>query len=118
MSLKIIVEGILKRKTRSMSWLAGQMDKSADGFRLSLMRGSIKFIDLKKMASILDVPIERFFMEDPQKYDKSKSASRLSEPENEYTDLKTSLKNCKEMNAALKDQLKDKERIITLLSKK
>ena len=109
MSLKIIVEGILKRKTRSMSWLAGQMDKSADGFRLSLMRGSIKFIDLKKMASILDVPIERFFMEDPQKYDKSKSASRLSEPENEYTDLKTSLvtaeevlKQMRELEAATK----------------
>ncbi len=116
MFLKLVVDGILTEQNRSLSWLAAEMGKTFDGLRLSLIRGSIKYIDIQKMAKILNVPIVRLFT-DPTDFNEE-SRLIINEPAETYhTKYGTELKNCQEMVAALKSQLKDKDKIITLLSK-
>ncbi|WP_316790154.1 hypothetical protein [Pedobacter frigoris] len=117
MFLKNVVDGILKEKNRPMSWLADEMDKTFDGLKLGLVRGSIKYNDLIAMAMILKVSPSVFFESEPAPYKNQKGNETLADTKEEYNDLKSSLKNCKEMLSALKDQLKDKEKIISLLSK-
>jgi len=111
MSLKTIVDGILKDQHRSLSWLAEQMSKTFDGLRLGLIKESIKYKDILLMAQILNVSPCDFF-ELPEKTINPKQ-STLAEAAAEYGD---NLKNCRELNTTLKDQLKDKERIISLLT--
>jgi lambda repressor-like predicted transcriptional regulator len=111
MSLKVIVEEILKEQGRSLTWLAEKVGKTVDGLRLGLMNKSVKYKDLLLMAEVLNVSPCYFFRTDEISVGNKKSA--FAEPAVEYGD---SLKNCRELNAALKDQLKDKERIISLLN--
>jgi hypothetical protein len=118
MSLKNIVDGILKEKSRPMSWLADEMNKTFDGLKLSLIKGSIKYNDIIEMAKTLEVSPAIFFPSASNIYaSQNNTDSTLNESKENYGDLKGSLKNCKEMLAALKDQLKDKEMIISLLNK-
>ena len=116
MFLKHVVDEILKEKTRPLSWLAEEMGKTFDGLKLSLIKGSIKYNDIITMAKVLEVAPSIFFQGTTLAYDKKNNKSNLTESKSEYNDLKGELKNCKEMVATLKDQLKDKERIISLLS--
>ena len=116
MFLKQVVDEILKEKTRPLSWLAEEMGKTFDGLKLSLIKGSIKYNDIITMAKVLEVAPSIFFQSTTLAYDKKNNKSNLTESKSEYNDLKSELKNCKEMVATLKDQLKDKERIISLLS--
>lgn len=111
MELKEIVDNILKEQNRSLSWLATEMGKTFDGLKLSLVKGSVKYIDLKKMAEILQIPAASFFREEPLQ------ENLLQEETPVYTSLKSELNSCKELADALKSQLKDKEHIIQLLSK-
>lgn len=111
MSLKSILDGILKEKHRSLSWLAQSMGKTFDGLRLGLINESIKYKDMLLMAEILEIPPSKFFIENPEGL--ISSHSMVSETTVEYGD---NLKSCRELTATLKDQLKDKERIIALLS--
>ncbi|HMI00971.1 MAG TPA: hypothetical protein VK541_00735 [Pedobacter sp.] len=117
MSLKNIVDGILKEKNRPMSWLADEMGKTFDGLKLSLVKGSIKYNDIIEMAKRLEVPPAVFFRTEHAYGDYNNGDSVLAEAKENYGDLKGNLKNCKEMLAALKDQLKDKETIISLLNR-
>lgn len=110
MSLKAIVEGVLKEQGRSLTWLAEKVGKTVDGLRLGLMNKSVKYKDLLLMAEVLNVSPCYFFKTEEASAFTQKNI--LTEPPAEYGDA---LKNCKELNAALKDQLKDKERIISLL---
>jgi hypothetical protein len=112
MALKSIVEEILRNKKRSLSWLSIEMDKSVDGLRLSLVRESIKYGDINRMAEILEVSPAAFFEKSAKPYREIGSVSKVSEPASQYSDLKY----YKGMCAILKDQLNDKEKIITLLS--
>ena len=59
--LKQIVDDLLKKKQRSLSWLAEQMNKTFDGLKLSVTKGSIKYNDLLLMAEVLDVEVSTFF---------------------------------------------------------
>jgi len=113
MSLKAIIDGIIRDKHRSLSWLAASMGKTFDGLRLGLINESIKYKDILLMAEILEVSPCCFFNTEGLDAD----PNMVSEPAVEYGDLKSTLKSCKEMVATLKDQINDKERIITLLSK-
>ncbi|WP_410222060.1 hypothetical protein [Pedobacter sp.] len=116
MFLKSVVDGILAEQNRSLSWLAAEMGKTFDGLRLSLIRGSIKYLDLQKMAKILNVPVSRFFT-DPAEYD-ILIKTTINEPLEEYNSIyKTEFKSCQEMVETLKSQIKDKDKIIALLSK-
>ncbi|WP_288881356.1 hypothetical protein [Pedobacter panaciterrae] len=117
MVLKRIVDELLKEKSRSMTWLAEKMDKTFDGLKLSLTRGSIKYNDIITLSKVLDVPPATFFQTTVIPYSNKSVESLVSDQKAEYTDLKSNLKNCKEMLAALKDQIKDKDKIISLLSK-
>lgn len=115
MSLKAIIDGIIRDKHRSLSWLAISMGKTFDGLRLGLINESIKYKDILLMAEILEVSPCCFFNKNGEGLEADQNM--VSEPPAEYGDLKSSLKSCKEMVATLKDQINDKERIITLLSK-
>ncbi|WP_316814750.1 hypothetical protein [Pedobacter nyackensis] len=113
MSLKANIDRILRDKHRSLSWLAVSMGKTFDGLRLSLINESIKYKDMLVMAEILNVSPCTFFRTPEDEFSTSQS-NIVTESVSEYGD---SLKSCKELAATLKDQLKDKERIISLLSK-
>nr|WP_121272562.1 hypothetical protein [Pedobacter schmidteae] len=112
MSLKAIVDGILREKHRSLSWLANSMGKTFDGLRLGLINESVKYKDLLLMAEILDVSPANFFNIYIENL--GMVPTMVAESPAEYGD---SLKNCRELAAALRDQINDKERIIALLSK-
>jgi len=117
MDIKNIVDTLLIEKDRPMTWLAEQIGRTYDGLRLSLIRKTIKYSDLVKVAKVLEVEPRIFFGDrEPVPY-KESPVSTLKEEEVKYADLKGNLKNCKEMVAALKDQLKDKEKIISLMNK-
>lgn len=100
-SLKNIVDQYLQEKNRSLSWLAAEMGKTFDGLKLSLVKGSLKYNDIITLLKLLDIkPGVLFGLPDPPAKVKTET------PED---------KNCKEMVAALKSQLKDKDQIIALL---
>ena len=111
MPFKAIVDGMLKEQGRSLTWLANKTGKTVDGLRLGLMNQSVKYKDLLLIAETLNVSPCSFF--DVKEKLTKEQQSLLSEPTVEYGDP---LKNCRELAAALKDQLKDKERIISLLN--
>lgn len=112
MKLKSLVDKALKEQQRSLSWLAGEMDKTFDGLKLSLVKGSLKYTDIIKMAESLNLPASYFFEEE------AVPENMAEEEAVEYQGIKSELKSCKELNAALKSQLADKDRIIELLSEK
>lgn len=115
MSLKKTVDKILREKNRSLSWLAHSIGKTFDGLRLGLLNESVKYKDIVAMARILEVS-PAFFFETGVK-DPNAEENLLAEPKSEYGELKANLKTCKDLIATLKDQVKDKERIISLLKK-
>ncbi|MBE9600866.1 hypothetical protein [Pedobacter sp. MC2016-24] len=117
MNLKQTVDAILKSKSRSLRWLATEMDKTPDGLKLSLVRHSIKYIDIISMSAILDVPISKFFEPEPASEQDQEKALLAAEQKTEDIDLKNSLKAYRELISTLKDQIKDKDRIIKLLDK-
>ena len=117
MLLKSVVDGILKEKSRPMRWLAGEMGKTFDGLKLSLVNGSIKYNDILIMAKILDVPASVFFPEREKSSLEQKEPNFLGDLKPEDKSIRNELKNCREMLSTLKDQLKDKDKIISLLSK-
>lgn len=110
MTLKAIIDKALKDQNRSMSWLALEMNKTFDGLKLSLVKESIKYTDIKRMAAILKIPASYFFQEEDW------IENMVAEEKIEYFSLKTELSSCKELTETLKSQLADKERIINLLS--
>lgn len=114
MSLKANIDQILRDKNRSLSWLALNMGKTFDGLRLGLINESIKYKDMLIMAEILRVSPCTFF-KTPEDDLNIQQDNIVNESTTAYG---TSLKSCRELADALKDQLKDKERIILLLSKK
>jgi len=117
MYLKTIVNEILKKNNRSLSWLSVEMNKTFDGLKLSLLKGSLKYNDLILMSKILNVPPTVFFEETNPTHVLEKEGLQVPEPEHDTSLLEMELRNHKEMLANLRDQLKDKEKIITLLSK-
>jgi len=114
MNLKEAVEKILSDQKRSLSWLAGSMDRTIDGFRLSLINGSIKYNDLVKLIEVLNVPVTLLFPSRqhivPEEYLKTSG-----EPDTGY---KKAVEALQEQVALLKNTVEDKNKIIELLSKK
>lgn len=100
-----------------MTWLSIEMEKTFDGLKLSLTRGSIKYNDIIAMSKALEVPPATFFQTETTPNNHKGSQSLMGEQKGEYSELKNNLKNCREMLTILKDQIKDKDKIISLLSK-
>ena len=117
MLLKSVVDELLKEKNRPMSWLAAELGKTFDGLKLSLMRGSIKYTDIIAMAKVLEVSSSVFFPDGQAQNTDIKNTNFIGEDKTERSKIKYDLKNCREMVAALKVQIKDKDKIISLLSK-
>ena len=117
MELKEIIDNLLKEKNRSLSWLAAQVGKTFDGFRLSLIKESVKYTDLKKISEVLEVtPNVLFGVLVP--YEKIDQDLSMKENKNVTYSLTAELEMHKQLTESLKNQLKDKERIIDLLSQK
>lgn len=116
MDIKSIVDEILIEKNRTFTWLAEEMNKTFDGLKLSLTRESIKYKDLIAMSKALEVHPTTFFDKDSS-YSAANKNRETTDAKSEYSDLKNNLKNCREMMATLKEQIKDKDKIISLLSK-
>lgn len=115
MYLKEVVNKILKDRNRSLSWLEMEMGKTFDGLKLGLTKGSIKYTDLKRMADILEVPVSGFF--EGVDYEEGTPKNILFEEEHQYLRIKKELNSCEELISMLKSQIKDKDKIIELLSK-
>lgn len=116
MYLKETVDKLLKKHNRSLSWLASEMGKSFDGLKLSLVKGSIKYQDLILLSRKLQVHPGELFESDHTGYSPEEWRNVLQEGEAQYNNVKKELFSCKELNEALRNQLKDKERIIELLN--
>ena len=118
MYLKETVARLLKNKNRSLSWLALEMGKSFDGLKLSLVKGSIKYLDIILMAKILETHPGELFESEQGGYSPEEWRNALEEGETQYKNIKKELTACRELNEALKTQVNDKERIIALLHQK
>lgn len=118
MTLKTIVDGLLKKKNRPLNWLAREMKKTDDGLKLSLVRESIKYADIITMSRILEVSPLVFF-ETENNPAPQKLTGNTDNPETRYADkvMKQKLENAEELLNVLRQTLKDREMIINLLSK-
>jgi len=117
MQLKEIVDDLLKKQNRSLSWLALQIGKTFDGLKLSLIKESVKYSDVRKIAEVLNVSPGVLFHYSLEEYQFTEQKNVLEEDVVQYGGLKKELEACKELTETLKDQLKDKEKIIELLNK-
>lgn len=117
MYLKETVDKLLKKRSRSLSWLASEMGKSFDGLKLSLVKGSIKYKDMAVLADKLGVHPGELFESDHSGYTLEEWKSVLEEGEMQYSSVKKELLACKELTETLRNQIKDKERIIELINK-
>lgn len=115
--------GIIERNIRqqskalgiTLSDLAKHIEMTEAGFYKMLSTDSIKVKTLRKLSEVLKQPIP-FFFEDHfsgSGYEVSQSSVQLAEPTGAYNEKE----NLKEQISILKSQLKDKEKIIQLLSK-
>lgn len=123
MDLKAAVDAVLEKDNRSLNWLATQMDRTFDGLKLSLVKGTIKYTDILKMADILKVPAADFFPQQGTvtqiqsgKRNIQANNSTVAEPEGGYHSSRELL--LLEQIELLKNQIRDKERIIDLMSRK
>ncbi|EDM36310.1 hypothetical protein PBAL39_11417 [Pedobacter sp. BAL39] len=117
MLLKSLVDKLLKEKKKPMKWLAEAMGKTFDGLKKSLLNHSIKYSDIVLMAEILEVSPAIFFASEIRPQKDPLLVTDDKETHENYLSLNRSLDDCKELNRQLKDQLKDKELIISLISK-
>lgn len=113
MALKATIDKILKERNRSLSWLAHGIGKTFDGLRLGLLNESVKYKDIILIAEKLEVSPCVLF--DEEKGYQIQNNTIPVEAGPEYGDLRANLKTCKELISTLKDQVKDKERIINLM---
>jgi hypothetical protein len=120
MSLKTVVDDLLKEQKRSFSWLATEMGRTIDGLKLSLINETIKFSDLKKMQTILNVPIAVFFENTISTQKIKGNNNNLNQGSGSVTitaEGKSEIEYLKRMIEVLEKQLKDKDLIIELLKK-
>ena len=101
----------------TLSDLAKHIEMTEAGFYKMLSTDSIKVKTLKKVSEVLKQPVNYFFDDHSSgsSYQTTPSSLNLAEPPAEYGSEK---ENLKKQISLLESQLKDKEKIIELLSKK
>jgi transcriptional regulator with XRE-family HTH domain len=101
----------------TLSDLAKHIEMTEAGFYKMLSTDSIKVKTLKKVSDVLKQPVAYFFDDhfSDSSYQQSSSFINLAEPPSAYNSEKEALKK---QISILESQLKDKEKIIELLSKK
>jgi len=119
MGFKALVDAELQRQGKTFKWLVQQLDVSTDGLKAGLDNETIKLRDLKKLISVLNMPINTFFEGasfQSIRGDGNTQANHsniAAEPEIKYRVV-----SLEEKVKLLESQLEDKERIISLLSEK
>jgi hypothetical protein len=109
MTLKERVDKELRRVKRSRSWLAGELGMTPDGLRLSLIWESIKYGDIVRVCEILGVRAGVLFGDVVEGSD-SGVLKQVQDDDVHKRDDRIIIK-------ILKEHIKDKDRIIALLSK-
>lgn len=102
----------------TLSDLAKHIEMTEAGFYKMLSTDSIKVKTLKKVSEVLKQPVAYFFDDHSaggSSYQAAASSLNLAEPPSAYSSEKEGLKK---QISLLESQLKDKEKIIELLSKK
>lgn len=101
----------------TLSDLAKHIEMTEAGFYKMLSTDSIKVKTLKKVSEVLKQPVAYFFDDHSgvASYQANSSSLNLAEPPSAYSSEKEGLKK---QISLLESQLKDKEKIIQLLSKK
>ena len=101
----------------TLSDLAKHIEMTEAGFYKMLSTDSIKVKTLKKVSEVLKQPVGFFFDDhsNGSSYQISSPSLNLAEPKAEYGSEKEGLKK---QISLLESQLKDKEKIIELLSQK
>lgn len=129
MELKEIVDSLLKEKKLTKSWLASRVKMKPDGFRLALVKHSIKFDEIFRMAEALEVSPSVFFNAPANSYKVESLNNLAQEPnemelyemsshKNEINTLKSQNKKLRDEVTKLKEHLSDKSKIIKLLEEK
>jgi molecular chaperone GrpE (heat shock protein) len=121
-SLFSIVERNIRQQAKALGHTLADLSKGIEmteaGFHKMLATESIKLKTLQKLSVFLKRPVS-FFLEDHHsstRYHEAAGETQLmAEPPTEYVSEK---ENLKQQIKQLKSQLKDKEKIIELLSKK
>ncbi|QKJ28463.1 hypothetical protein HQ865_01360 [Mucilaginibacter mali] len=114
--LKNLIDEELARQGKTFKWLVNELDMSFDGLKAGLAGESIKLRDLKKLISVLNMPIHAFFEEGSTFQsivgDRNNQANHsvLNEPVVKYQ-----VENLQQKVEMLEKQVKDKEEIIQLL---
>jgi transcriptional regulator with XRE-family HTH domain len=116
------VERNIRQQAKASGYTLADLSKGIEmteaGFHKMLSTESIKLKTLQKLSVFLKQPIT-FFLQDHYQstgyQEAAVKAGMLAEPQPEYLSEK---ENLKEQIKMLKSQLKDKEKIIELLSKK
>lgn len=100
----------------TLSDLAKHIEMTEAGFYKMLSTDSIKVKTLKKVSEVLKQPVAYFFDDhsSASSYETASSSFNLAEPPAQYGSEKEGLKK---QISLLESQLKDKEKIIQLLSK-
>lgn len=101
----------------TLSDLAKHIEMTEAGFYKMLSTDSIKVKTLKKVSEVLKQPVNYFFDDHSSgsSYQTTPPSLNLAEPPAEYSSEK---ENLKKQISLLESQLKDKEKIIELLSRK
>ena len=117
--------GIIERNIRqqakalgiTLAEVAKQIEMTEAGFYKMLSTDSIKVKTLKKLSEVLKQPIVYFFDDHlpGSSYQTPHQPAQLAEPPAAYYNEK---ENLKKQISLLESQLKDKEKIIELLSRK
>jgi len=102
MTVKDIVDDLLKKEKRSASWLSKEMGMTPDGLRLGLLKESIKYSSIVQLCGILGVKAGVLFGEG--------EVLRTAIDDKQGNDDR-------QLVRLLKEQVRDKQLIIDLLIK-
>lgn len=123
MTLKERVEIELKKQKRSLSWLALKIEMTVDGLRGSLVTESIKYSNIVRVCEAMGIKAGVLFGEEENltsesvKHGEVAASAAPSRNDTETSSAQAGFKDSEEMIRMLKEQIRDKERIIELLSK-
>ena len=122
MNFRERVEQALEALNRPMSWLANELDMTPEGLKISLDKETVKLSALKKMHTVLNMPLHYYFEHNMYSQsirgDHNTQQSHSSIAAEPATAYKLELEFLREKVTMLEKQVGDKEEIITLLKTK
>ena len=117
MNLKTIVDKALKSERRTFDWLCTELEMTPQGLRGALTNENLKFKDLKKLVSLLNISIDRLFENYISQHIEGDNNNQISQVGEATVMYRTENDRLNELVIELRNQIKDKEEIIQLLKK-